>query len=540
MKNLFLSVCLIGFAQAFAGSDTEKKIKHDIKDVTVFLAGAQVTNSGSITLSQGKWDIVFDELASQIDINSIQAKGEGDLVILSVMHRYNYLNPDIKTKDIKLLEDSLQSLTDKLDLLKAMRDVYGEEQKMILANKSIGGQNTGVNVTELEKGVNLLRARLTEIQLKLLESKQKEKKLSETISKINNQLAEMNSKKNKTTSEIIVSVSVKNAVTAKLTINYLAPAAGWTPYYDIRAIDNNSPIKLDYKANVWQSTGNDWKDVKLTLSTGNPSQSGTQPTLTPWYLSYYTPYYDNYKQKNSGYYNNMPPQNAPQEMQMDKVGDITVTSKTTGTFTNMTENQVNTLFDISIPYTIPSDAKQYSVEIQNFTIPATYKYYAAPKLDRDAFLLASITGWDKLNLLTGEANIFYEGTYVGKSFINTRSTSDTLSISLGRDKNVVVTRIKLAEFCEKKTLGLQKKETLTYEITVRNKKKQDIDIHIDDQIPLSNIKEIEVELMESSDAKYDAQTGKLTWKFKMPSGDVKKVKISFSVKYPKDKVLGNL
>jgi uncharacterized protein (TIGR02231 family) len=167
----------------------------------------------------------------------------------------------------------------------------------------------------------------------------------------------------------------------------------------------------------------------------------------------------------------------------------------------------------------------------------TYKYYAAPKLDRDAFLLAKITGWDKLNLIDGDANIFYEGTYVGKSFINTRNITDTLSVSLGRDKNVLVTRLKLTELCEKKTLGTQKKETLVFEINVRNKKKQDIEIEIDDQIPLSVIKEIEVDLTESTGASYDPVTGKLSWRLKLQPGDTKKLKFGFTVKYPKDKVI---
>ncbi len=545
MKKLVTVLSVFCCLSAIAGSEVEKKVKHDIKEVTVYLEGAQVTHTGSVQLGPGKWDLVFDGLATTIDVNSIQAKGEGDLTIMSVMHRYNYMNPEFQPKGIKALEDSLENLQYKLDIQKGMRGVYGNEQALLIANNKIGGVNVGVNVAELEKAANLLRNRLMEIENKLLEIKIKEKKLNETIYKIQMQLNEMNSHKSKTSGEILVSVSVKNPVNAKITISFLTPTAGWAPYYDIRAIDNNSPIKLDYKANVWQNSGTDWKDVKLSLSTGNPSQSGTAPTLMPWWLTYYIAPLYNEKDKSKMEYGlvNTMPSSTNDIMIMDSNGEAPPpppVSITTGQLTQMSESQVNTTFEISIPYSIPSDSKKYSVEVQNFSIPATYKYFCAPKMDKDAFLLAKITGWDKLNLISGEANIFYEGMYVGKSFINTRSTSDTLSISLGRDKNVVVTRIKLSELCEKKILGTQKKESLVFEISVRNKKKQDIEIYIEDQVPLSTIKEIEVEKLEDSGAKYDAVSGKLTWTYKMASGDTKKIKFSYSVKFPKDKVLGNL
>ena len=169
-----------------------------------------------------------------------------------------------------------------------------------------------------------------------------------------------------------------------------------------------------------------------------------------------------------------------------------------------------------------------------------YSYYCAPKIDNDAFLLAKITGWDKYNLISGDANIFFEDTYVGKSYLNTISTNDTMDISLGRDKNVTVTRTKLVDFCEKKVIGLNKKETSTYEISIRNKKKDAIEIIVEDQIPLSSNNEIVVEATETGKAEYDKVTGKLMWKLKMAPAETQKFKFGYTVKYPKDKILTNL
>jgi uncharacterized protein (TIGR02231 family) len=216
-----------------------------------------------------------------------------------------------------------------------------------------------------------------------------------------------------------------------------------------------------------------------------------------------------------------------------------VMAESSSDYTVITEGQVSASFDISIPYTIDADGKPYIVEVQNFSAPATYRYYCAPKLDKEAVLLARINGWDQYNLLSGEANIFFEGMLVGKSFIDAANTNDTLDISLGRDKSVVLSRTKLKDFSEKKTIGTQKKETLAFDIVVRNKKKQDIEIEIEDQIPLSQNAALEVELIEKTGGKLNAETGKITWPLKVKTGDTEKIRLSFSLKYPKEKVLTN-
>ena|ERR1051326_2399107 len=545
MKKSAITFCLTLTALLSIAKENEKRVRSDIKEVTVFLSGAQITSTASVSLSPGTTNVVFEDLSQYINDNNIQARGEGDFTILSVVRKMNYLNPNDVPKEVKNLQDSLENLHDRIDIQQSMWKIYDQEEQMLMANKSIGGTNTGVNVAELEKAANLMRTRLTEIQFKKLETKQKQKKLQEQIDKITLQLNDLNAKQKKVSSEITVSVSCKTAVNAKIFLSYVVSTAGWAPCYDIRAIDNNSPIKLEYKANVWQNTGYDWDGVKLTLSTSNPYQSGNKPDLVTWWIYPSVPYVykKNYDNRTSAYgsggYNNAPT-TMQTETQKDNVSDEPVNNQTTANYTTVTDNQVSTSFDIAIPYSIPTDNKPYAVDIQSYSVPASYRYYSAPKLDKDAFLLAKITGWDQYNLLSGEANVFYEGMYVGKSYIDARNTSDTLDISLGRDKNVVVDRVKLKDLCEKKVIGLNKKETYTYEISVRNKKKQDIDIDIEDQIPVTQNKEVEVELLESSNAKYDATTGKLSWALKLKSGENSKMKFSFSVKFPKDKVITGL
>jgi uncharacterized protein (TIGR02231 family) len=541
MKKFLLFFSIIGLLSISAKADgIQKPIKSDIKEVTVFMSGAQVSRTGSIYLNPGTTEIVFEDLSPYVVATSIQASGKGDFTILSVVHQMDYMKNSIKSKEQLALEDSVEKHQDQLEYFTGLATVYTQEAAMIIANQSLGGANVGVKVQDLKDAADFFLTRLSEIKLKEIELANKIKKVNEKITKETSQLATLSANLNKPSSEIVVTVSAKIAVQATVSVNYMVSTAGWIPSYDLRAIDVNNPISLSYKANVYQSSGENWNDVKLTLSTGNPTQSGSKPILNPWYLSFYTPYNYNYN-NTSNAYNYQQPQSKSESAKEDKpvvAGTVAMDALTTASYTQVTENQTNVEFDISLPYTILSDGKQHTVDIQTYSLPAKYEYYCAPKLDRDAFLLARVTGWDQYNLLSGDINLFYEGTYVGKSYLETRTTKDTLDISLGRDKNIAVTRIKLKEFSSTAFVGVNKKEVIAWEINVRNKKKQAIDIVIDDQFPISSDKDIEVERLEMTGAAYNEETGKLTWKFNIqPSESVKKLMFKYSVKYPKNKTV---
>jgi len=123
-------------------------------------------------------------------------------------------------------------------------------------------------------------------------------------------------------------------------------------------------------------------------------------------------------------------------------GVIIVTTKNMDDYTTIEEQELNVSFDIDIPYDILSNGKAHSVALKDLKLPATYKYYAVPKVEKEAFLLAELNDYSKYNLLPGEANIIFEGMYVGKTMINPNQTQDTLNLSMGRDKKISIKREK--------------------------------------------------------------------------------------------------
>jgi uncharacterized protein (TIGR02231 family) len=532
MKNIALTFILL-FSITFAvkADDDKTPVKSEIKSVTVFLSGAQVSRTGTATVPIGQTYFVFEGLSQYINANSVQVKGTGDFTILSVAHQLDYVNTQIKSKEVLLIEDSLESLNAQLTFQQAMLENYVSEKNMIISNQSIGGSETGVKIEDLKAAAEYFRTRLADISIKYIAANARIKKIQESITKYTNQLSTQNAKANIPTSEIIVTVASKIKTTGTFELTYTETGASWYPSYDLRATDTNSPIALNYRANVTQYTGEDWKGVTLTLSTGNPSQVGTKPTLNPWYLYIYNTSYD-YRTTTTGAV-----QQAESAKDANEISDkkATAYSWTAANYTTVDVNATNFEFDISIPYTIKTDGKAVVVEIQNYTLPATYQYYAAPKLDPTAFLLAKVTGWEDYNLLSGYINLYFEGTYVGKSYLNVKDVKDTLDFSLGRDENIVIERKKQKEYNTSQFIGANRKVSFAWEISVRNKKKTPITIVIEDQLPLSTDKDIEVEKGETSDATYDETTGFLKWKLELKSSETKKLNFKYTVKYPKDK-----
>ncbi|WP_224488038.1 DUF4139 domain-containing protein [Robertkochia flava] len=196
-------------------------------------------------------------------------------------------------------------------------------------------------------------------------------------------------------------------------------------------------------------------------------------------------------------------------------------------------NQTTVDFEIDMPYSIASDNQSRTVEMVRYSLPATYRYYAVPKIEKEAFLIARVTDWEQYDLLEGEANIFFENTYVGKSILDVRYATEALELSLGRDKNVSINREKDLDLSGKKFFGSKKEETRRWKISVKNNKSTDINLVVLDQVPLSRLEEIDVEVEELSGGKLDEITGEVQWELELDPSEKKELILEYTVKYPK-------
>lgn len=537
MKHLILIGFLFftGFLLAQKPIFTTAKVKA----ATVYFNSVELAQTTTATLPKGTSEIVVKNVADYLNENTLQIGAPSTVTVLSVQFTNNYISEyeiDEKSPLIKTVRDSIRLVEKEIQKINNAKETELKTIELLDKNQQVSGLNSGLNVAELMKMMAFYKAKRSESRNAIDGLEDRRIKLNEALLRLKSKL-EINTKKEEKTSQGKLVIQVMNDVAGivDFDINYISNSASWSPFYDLRADNITAPINMMYKAQVVQNTGIDWKKVKLTLSSGNPNQNNQAPILNAWWLQYNTPYAE-----------------ADNEYQRNSLQEVVVTADgirkekkqlgyaAAAINANVVENQLNISFDIDIPYDILSNGKSHSVALKELQLPSIYRYYAAPRVEKKAFLLAEISDYSKYNLLPGEANIIFEGLYVGKTYINANQTSDTLNLSMGRDKKISIKREKVVDKSGTKFLSSKKEQTFTYDITLRNNKKEAVQLLLKDQYPLSPDKEIEVTLVESDNAKVNVETGILTWDLNLKPNETKKIRLSYKVKYPKDKSIGNL
>ncbi len=533
MKKSILILFFLITANLFA--DNIKTVStSEINGVKIFLSGAQVVRTAKIFLDKGESEIAIEGLSSQIDPQSILVSGNGDAMIKGVNFSIDYLKDKKKAPELVKLQDSLKVLQLQLDNIVMNETVYTEELALLNANKNTGGANTGVIAENLKKIADFFRQRSIEIRLRLIDFKNDKVKLNEKIAKVNDQLNEWNGKLNQPSGTITITMYADQKSNAQINFSYFVSSASWTPFYELHGKNVKSSIELIYKAAVRQQSGENWDDVRLTLSTGNPQMNNTKPILNPWFLDFYQRRMMSTQQpidKNSA---------APMMMDAYSLDGAVSKEELKSVDVIQSENAVTNEFEIQQNYTVRSGSKDVTVSIDKHILPSQFNYYIAPKLDKTAYLIASITGWEQLSLLPGEANIYFENSFVGKSFIDPSSTDDTLKLSMGRDQRIIVKREKIQDLSSVKFFGSNVSKKFTYDITVKNSRSDLVSILIEDQIPITKNESIKISTDEISKGEINTETGLIKWNIELKPGESKTIRLGYTVKYPKGQLINGL
>ena len=530
----YLSILMIVLiSHAAVAQSPSKTVESKVVRVTVFPEGAQVTRTGHTSVAGGKSELVFGGISPYIDASSIQVEGQGAFTILSVSPQPNKLKEQKKRKEIEEVEKSKERFNKQLTMDKASLDVYVKEEQMLEANQKVGGDNVGMKAADLAAALDLHRNKLRELKFYEIDYQERINKLVDTLGMIDAQISALGSTGDQSTIDIVVTVLAKDAANGDFTLSYVVHNAGWYPSYDLHVDDISKPLALNYKANVHQNTGEEWKDVRLTFSNGNPNESGVAPELKPLYVSNLI----SYNRKEEVSYNEVTVSSyksrAKDDLAKPSRAYLEQDQKSNINYSTPTQNATAITFELATPYTVINDGKNRTVDMKEEDIPATFEYFCVPKKEKKVYLVAHVINWLDYNLMDGEVNLYYEGTYTGKTAFSLASAEDTLNLSLGRDKGITVNRTQVKEFTKKQLLTDKKTASTGYEIAVRNNKKFPINLVIEDQIPVSTDKEITVSDQTYDGAQLDETTGKLTWKVSIDPAKDKKVKLSYTVKYPK-------
>lgn len=497
--RLLLIFALLYHLLGLAQTDT-LKIESQVKAVSVYPEGAQITREITQSLPLGKSILVLTGLPDHLNLDNLQLGCNKFQHILSFKLEKQYGKTKENTPEVVALKAKREQIQHKIKQIEKQLRLLKLKQELISKNNQLNSSSTTIPLEELINTIDYIDNEIETIEHNRLNLEIEKETLQEELNSLNSKISRIGNKRFKNTCNLIVSINNTTTKPTQYTLTYYLSNAGWTPSYNLRVDNIGQPLLVDYHGAVYQSTGEDWKDVQLKLATIKPDLSESNAELENWVLK-------------------------PQiETQIPSLIDQI-----------KKEEFTQSEFTISTPFTVLTDYKKTDVKIKSIEVEANYNYHIIPKLQKSVFLEAGILDWNSYHFLNGNAKIYLKGKYIGHTQIDTDHLSDTLHLQLGKDKDIQVKRTYEEELSNKVT-GVNKiKETITYSILIKNNKPVPVRLTVKDQIPITTDKDINVELLnkKESQAQLDAKTGQLTWNIDLKPKESKEIQFSYLIKYPK-------
>lgn len=493
-----------------------------LTDVTVFQSGAQLSRSAKLQVPKGVSSIVFKGISETMNPKTLQFTGDQKMTLLSITTKQDFLSPDYESEIVVSLKKRIYDLRVSTRKIKAKDSALKLEKQMLVTNQKVTG--TSVSLDQLQKTAAYFGKRMLELNLEIenivfeLEDLQKKKQ------KLEKQLQQERQANTKKTNKVIVKVLSEKATTANFKLSYLVNNASWNSTYDARVNDLKKPVELTHKAEIIQSTGEDWNNVNLVLATGNPSAGAQAPYMKPWYVNL----------RNTQMLQNAPTSNHRNaNTHFRAEADQALSKEISFDQYNVSQNITQQEYTVDRKQSIASSGQPSVVILRKLDLDAKYEYHAKPRLDKDAFLIAKVYNWEKYNLLSGNLALFNNTTYVGTAYLNVENPTDTLQLSLGRDKNVIIERTRLIGKQEKVFFGSKRVDTYVWNIEVKNTKNASIILVLRDQIPVSQHEDVEINIKNVDGGRLDAPSGIIKWSIPIAPGKGLIKQVAYEVKYPK-------
>lgn len=529
--KMLIGVVLLTIVTNITAMEPKKAAK--LNKATVYFQGAELTFDASISLTRGENEVVITGLSPNLNTGSIKIALDKSAVVNSFEFKRDLLD----NTQITPLQDSIDACANKIAELND-KITSNENVLSILTVNTSTNQSGNVNFAELLKYAESFKKQANTLRTENRQFKEEKNKLESELNVLKHLMSTTTNASRNQQGVLVLKINSTVTATCGVQISYYTSQATWSPYYEINVKDVDSPVAFATKAKVQQNTGIDWNNVTLTLTSTQPSFGKVAPLFSSWYLNFQEDYSLSKGQIAMNQYS----------MKVAEVSSVFLDEDSKElslgddlSFVSQSSNDVSLSFNITIPYTLTGDNKAQFVDLKTENAPAEYKYYVVPKLSTDAFLLAEIPNWEKLDLMSGDANITFDNTFMGSTFIDAQSTVEKLGLTLGVDPRIMVKREKVQDYNEKKSfLGNSVKQTFKYKITVKNNQSKTINITIKDQYPLSANKDIEVERLTKESTpttSINTEVGVLNWDLELKPGESKDIYNTYTIKYPKDKKL---
>lgn len=521
-----------------------------ISAVTVYTDRAVVTRTATVDLPGGTTELVFANLPQALNERSLQVSGRGtaQALILDVSAKQTFVDftPNARVKELedllKGLGKQVRGLDDRGNLLNAQQASLDRMETALFAPPTKDVPRPDLN--QFTSSLNYLteqKARLVTERATLDEQRED---LTNKTNAAQNQLNELRGSGGKAFKTVTVRVSAPQAGSLDLALSYTVPGASWSPSYDARVLSADRAVALSYFGIVRQSTGEDWKNVALTLSTARPGLGGAAPALSVWSLDVFNPILLREQAMNERRREMTAKVAAPAAVNMqafttnaaaDALGAAEEKDAEMARAT-IEAGATSASFKIAVASSVPSDNSPQKVPVTSATLKANPEYLTVPKHLATAYLTAKVFNTSEFPLLAGAMNVFLDGTFVTTSALRTVMVGEKFDLALGADEGISVKHKRVNRFTEDTGLtNSGKRITYEYLITVQNNKRTTERVIVADQVPLSRNEKIVVKQLSPAPSELKpTDEGSLKWTLDLKPGEKRELTVKFAIEYPND------
>lgn len=532
------TLLIAGMAVTAGAAGKPNVIVQDVKlnKATIFLRGAELSNSATLNLPAGDSDIILTNVAGNINPGSLSVMLDNDDVIIQSINLRSEIEKPVYSDDINAMKAQIEEQDLAIQKLNMQTEINNEQLGLLRDQNFFGTGGEPLTQEQSVQKLDFIRSQMAKIYAEQLEYTRQINEKTEALTLLKAQYEEKIAQFKERRTQLVLNVSAKKAVTAALDIDYITPDAAWAPSYDIRSTGMDKPVTLTYKADVIQNTGIDWDQVDLVLSSADPVQSIAPPQLYPWYLS---------MMKDYGVLAEMTAAPAPAMMADAEYSRNRMAKKAPAggisSFVTAESNGISLTYTIDKPYSLPSVAESRSLTIKQTDLDGKYRYITRPKIDEHVYLQAVVENAPALNLLSGKANIYFDNRYIGQTYIDSGLITDELEVPFGMNKDIQVSR-KVDNKMTKQPgiLGSALEQTEGYVITLSSFAKAPLVVTVFDQIPVSQDTNILVKDVSTGEGKVNKQTGEVEWKAELKPQQTTELPLNYTLKYPKDKPVNGL
>jgi len=524
-----------------------------IKEVTVYPDSAVIKRNAAITLEAGQHKILFADLIPDLnqDTLRVSAAGQGEIKIAAAQVKREYL-PVESSERIRNLQEKLRKLADEKQQLENELKLRTEEKQFLDSFKAFANTQLPKEiVTKMPTGAEFTdtyqfySAKLSENFTRTFETQIKLRSLKENIDALQKEYDEISSYSTKETRNIEVCVEALKPGAYEISVSFQVWGANWQPTYDARADFAAGRIELVSFGIVTQTTGEDWNDVEMYLSTAKPATSGQMPEITPWVLRPYIPRPARYSAscKSVGAVAAGP---APAPMARE-AADFTLAEEESIRQETYSESEVkgtSVIYKLPMKVSVQSDGAEHKLPLSNQVLPAAFEYSTYPMAVLAAYLRSRSANAPDLQLLAGMVNIFLDGDYVGSSSINNIGPGEEFDLYLGMDENVKVKRDLIEKKANDKLLGSNRQVAYVYKLTIENYKTQKITVKLFEAVPTSEDAKIKVKIgqvsEEPSEKDWRDKKGIWLWNLELEPKAKQEIVLHYSVEYPREVIVEGL